>query len=189
MIVVGVRKDGWCHAEVLCGGCVQRQGTQQGIAQAWRWSLVVQRRQREGLPHVRSCLMHADMRPQAAVESFVLHYFAHHTDTAWQTARCMATSISDLTAPCRAVWCASFVEVILISNILWLLPVDGAFSWTGETTENKRDSECWDVRLYCTSPRCIRTEGFATTTHRPTKNQFVQRRSRSCAVFCRCQIR
>ena len=75
-------------------------------------------RQREGLPHVRSCLMHADMRPQAAVESFVLHYFAHHTDTAWQTTRCMTTSISDLTAPCRTVWCASFVEKILISNIL-----------------------------------------------------------------------
>ena len=142
-------------------GCVQRQGTQQGIAQAWRWSLVVQRRQREGLPHVRSCLMHADMRAQAAVESLVLHYFAHHTDTTWQTTRCMTSSIPDLTAPCRTVWCASFVEKILISNILWHLPVDDAFSWIDETTENKRDSECWDVRLYFTSPRCIRTEGFA----------------------------
>ena len=69
---------------------------------------MVQRRQREGLPHVRSCLMHADMRAQATVESLVLHYFAHHTDTTWQTTRCMTSSIPDLTAPCRTVWCASF---------------------------------------------------------------------------------
>ena len=71
----------------------------------------------------------------------------------------------------------------------WHLPVDDAFSWTGEATEIERDSECRGVRLHFTSRRCIRSEGFAATTHRATKNQLVRRRSRSCAMFCRCLIR
>ena len=67
-------------------GCVQRQGTQQGIAQAWRWSLVGQKRQREGLTHVRSCLMHADMRASGCrVPCSTLFRAAHGHDMASDT--------------------------------------------------------------------------------------------------------
>ena len=112
-----------------------------------------------------TCVVLLDARghascPQAAVESLVLHYFAQHTDTTWQTTRCIATS---------TYVCTKSVRFLRRRDIDFEHPytfqLESASSWTSEATKNKRDSD-WDVRLDFTSPRCIRTERFAATTQR-----------------------
>ena len=129
-------------------------------------------------PHMHAVLLQARRHARASGANLLAP-----TPTAWQHQYLVwlhRVGLSGALPSSRTYW---------FRTSSWHLPVDDAFSWTDETIENERDSECRDARLYFTSRCCIRTEGSATTTHRATMHQLVQRRSRYCAVFCRCRIR